>query len=78
MLDRASELPLLETTVLEGVEELEFRYLRSSAENQDDAWQPVWPGGGVSLDALPRAVEVSIETKEVGRATRLFLPASGN
>ena len=86
VLDRASETPTLDALVLDDVLELEVRFLIAQAEvaeeNQDvaddDAWTVTWPTDGLPIEALPRAVEVTVEIEDWGRATRLFLPVGAN
>jgi len=70
VLDRAEDSVPLESVLLEGVDKLELRFL-----NDKNTWQNAWPSsqlGGVASITPPRAVEVTLETKDEGRITRLF------
>lgn len=70
VLDRAQDSQPLETVLLEGVDQLELRFLNAS-----NTWQDSWPGGqtgGAVSTVPPKAVEVTLETKAEGRITRLF------
>ena len=75
VLDRASELPMIDATVLSEVSEFEVRYLADRRSNVEGAWKFDWPVDGAAATTLPLAVEVSIEIEDWGRATRVFLPA---
>lgn len=73
VLDRAPDSEPLETVMLDGVEALELRFLDAKQQ-----WSEVWPAvnrGVTSSDALPRAVEVTLETEREGRIRRVFLVA---
>lgn len=70
VLDRAQDSEPLESVLLEGVEKLELRFL-----NNRNKWQDSWPSsqlGGTVSATPPKAVEVTLETKNEGRITRLF------
>lgn len=70
VLDRAPDSQPVENVLLDGVERLELRYLDAKKEWHDD-----WPAavtGAAANTAPPLAVEVTIETKQEGRITRLF------
>lgn len=73
VLDRAQDSKPLETVMLDGVEKLELRFL-----DDKQKWHTVWPAlnrGISSSVALPRAVEVTLETQREGRIKRVFLVA---
>jgi len=75
VLDRAQDSQPLESVLLDGVDKLELRFLDAS-----NAWQLSWPNtlaGGAANTALPKAVEVTLETKAEGRITRLFQVPGG-
>ncbi len=73
VLDRAEDSKAYENVLLDGVKEVEIRYLA-----QNDEWFPSWPPvaslaqGEVNPEALPRAIEVNIETAQFGKITRLM------
>ena len=59
--------------LVEEVEALDIRYLGA-----DDEWSDAWPRESQGpVDGLPRAVEISIDLKEWGRITRLFVLPGG-
>ena len=73
VLDRAQDSKPLETVLLDDVQKLELRYLDGRQK-----WHDVWPAvtrGVQSKVALPRAVEVTVETGREGRIRRVFLVA---
>lgn len=70
VLDRAQDSQPLENVLLEGVDKLELRFL-----DANNAWHDAWPNalsGGAASTALPKAVEVTLETAAEGRITRRF------
>jgi len=68
-LDRAGEGEALERSLLDNVEELEFRFLAQN--NQwNDFWPPIDPAS--SERPLPKAIEITLNHKELGKLTRLF------
>ncbi len=69
-LDRTQANETSETLLLGGVTEFEFRFLK-----QDGEWLSFWPpaGDGQQIGTgLPRLVEISLETEQWGRVTRVF------
>jgi general secretion pathway protein J len=75
VLDRAQDSRPMENVLLDGVEKLELRFL-DEGKNWGAVWPPVTTTAATAATAkapLPRAVEVTIETKAEGRVTRLFL-----
>lgn len=57
---------------------LEIRYLPAGASAEDrNSWNDQWPPAsgrtGTSTAALPQAVEITVETPELGEIRRLFL-----
>jgi general secretion pathway protein J len=72
-LDRAQGTDPHDTTVLGEVEEFDVRYMAQTGE-----WVPYWPlaaTSGQTAVALPRAVEITLDTKQWGKITRLFRTA---
>lgn len=69
VLDRAQDSKPMESVLLDQVKSLELRYLDSKQQ-----WHDNWPDtlSGNASEALPRAVEVSIETDMEGRISWLF------
>ncbi len=70
VLDRVQSSAPFDTVLLEGVQEIEIRFLDSQ-----DQWLSFWPApeaGTPAASALPRAVEISVDTEHWGRITRLF------
>jgi general secretion pathway protein J len=74
VLDRGPESQAMESVMLEGVKALELRYLDARQEWHDN-WPDAFQTGNSS--ALPRAVEVALETEQEGRITWLFRVAGG-
>lgn len=75
VLDRAQGAEPRAAVLLGGVQTLELRFLDDQGE-----WREFWPPPGtdpLTSSALPRAVEVSIETERWDRITRLFPVAPG-
>lgn len=77
MVDRAdSSRPPDADLMLDAITRLEFRYLDSS-----DVWQAQWPppgGPDARIDALPRAVEYTVDGDGFGRIRRVVaLPGAG-
>jgi len=71
-LDRGQSEEPVRTTVLEDIERLEWRYLQSN-----DEWADHWPpldlsGQGGNDIPLPRAVELTLESRELGELRFLF------
>jgi general secretion pathway protein J len=69
-LERTQASGQSETLLLGDVAGFEFRFL-----TQDGGWLLFWPPAGdgqQAAAALPRAVEISLETGHWGRVTRLF------
>lgn len=71
-LDRDYESPTFETTLLEGITALEFRFVDSALQ-----YQTQWPPQGGN-DILPQAVEVTFELDGIGKVSRLFRVATAN
>lgn len=79
VLDRAQDSVVVEIPLLENVEAIEWRFLDASQQ-----WQTAWPpAGGLSAPApggrpgaapssLPRAVELTVRSKEWGELRFLF------
>jgi general secretion pathway protein J len=70
VMDRTTATPPVRTQLLDGVMNVEVRYLDGTGMWQLD-WPPVGMSGPERLIARPRAVEFSIELKDFGRVTRL-------
>ena len=75
VIDRAQDTVPARNDVLRDVQSIQLRYL-----DADHHWQTDWPmdkQNDKTQEALPRAVEVSIEYRDWGTLTRLFaLPLS--
>ncbi|MGH8530608.1 MAG: type II secretion system minor pseudopilin GspJ [Nevskiales bacterium] len=70
VLDRANDTAFAETVLLEDVEGVEWRFL-----NDADEWQTQWPpisGDPAASAGLPRAVELTLTTKDYGELRYLF------
>ena len=74
ILDRAPDSEAHETMLLEGVQEMELRFL-----DEQGQWQPAWPvtNADGNVVSMPRAVEFSLEIEGWGRITRLFRVPDG-
>jgi len=74
VLDRGGLVEPRETSVLDQVRELRIRFL-----DQNASWRNDWPppasddSSQRDLDALPRAVEISVTLEDWGEITRLLL-----
>ncbi len=66
-LDRGSPEEPRATPLLDEVKEVKMRFLGA-----EEAWQTEW-GTPENVDALPRALEVSVTLNDWGEITRLFL-----
>ncbi len=69
-LDRTQATGTSEITLLGDVTGFEFRFLK-----QDGEWLAFWPPAGDgqhAVDALPRVVEITLETGDWGSITRRF------
>lgn len=65
-LDREYESATFETVMLDGVTAVEFRYV-----DRNRQWQTQWPALD-NPEALPQAVELTVEMEGFGKITRLF------
>ncbi len=70
VMDRTLSTPPVRAEMLDGVENVEFRFLDAAGQWQTD-WPPLQSNGPQALVLRPRAVEVAIELKDFGRITRL-------
>ena len=70
VMDRTSATPPVRTELLDGVSDVQVRYLDGSNMWQLD-WPPVGMAGAQRLIERPRAVEFAIELKDFGRVSRL-------
>jgi general secretion pathway protein J len=68
VLDRAPVTIPLEAPLLGNVETFELQFY-----GQSGGLSAVWPAAGGTNDPLPRAVEVTLAVKDLGRFKRLFL-----
>ena len=68
VLDRAPVSVPLEAPLLADVETFELRFLGATGDPVD-----TWPTATSGLDVPPRAMEVTLAVKGVGRFKRLFL-----
>ena len=72
VLDRAEDSKSYENVLLDGVKEVEIRYMA-----QNEEWAASWPPestgiGGANPATIPRAIEVNVDTKHFGKITRLL------
>ena len=72
VLDRAEDSKPYENVLLDGVKEVEIRYLGAN-----DEWSTSWPPestvvGNANPTTIPRAIEVNVDTKQYGKITRLL------
>jgi general secretion pathway protein J len=77
MLDRAQDSEAASGPLMDGVEQIEIKYLDGQLE-----WQSTWPAGNLtasssSVSDLPRAIELTIESKQWGEIRRVFRVAGG-
>jgi len=70
VLDRAQDSEALEFKLLEGVNEIEIRYLDSNHEWQDQ-WPPLVTVQG-SDNELPRGIEITLDIEGMGSIPRIF------
>lgn len=66
--DRVANTPELGGALLNGVRQLDFRYLDGAG-----GWQKQWPVEGLPPDTLPRAVEYRLELTD-GHIIRRLIP----
>lgn len=74
VMDRTLATPPIRAEMLEGVDNVEIRFLDSSGE-----WHQQWPpigAGGAGLTARPRAIEFALELDDLGRVWRLVETSS--
>lgn len=72
VLDRAIDTTPFEAVLLEGVSQVDLRFM-----DQDRQWQPQWPplnpgNPNQAAPGLPRAVELSLDLEDWGRVRRVF------
>jgi general secretion pathway protein J len=67
VLDQAQDSPVVELALIEGVEDLRWRFLDNAREWRDD-----WPA---DRGDLPLLIEMRLETEDWGELTWLFRPA---
>jgi general secretion pathway protein J len=70
VMDRTLATPPVRTEILDGVENVEVRFLDASGQWQLQ-WPPLTMSGPQRLVATPRAVEFAIELKDFGRIWRV-------
>ncbi len=75
-IDLVDEPQVQQRLLLEGIDSLAFRYLPHTADSMEDAaWKEGWPANQTDSNAkytLPVAIEVTIESKTMGKIIRLF------
>jgi len=70
VLDRAEDSKAVENILADGIKGLEIRYL-----DADNDWHTSWPAnrqGNNAVAQVPRAIEVTLDTKQYGKLKRLF------
>ena len=72
MLDRAQDSEAASGPLFEGIEQIEFKYL-----DDQQRWLSEWPARNLSQQnsaapALPRAIELTIESEQWGEIRRVF------
>jgi general secretion pathway protein J len=72
VLDRAEDSKAYENVLLDGVKEVEIRYMA-----QDEEWVTSWPPEATGISnsnpaTIPRAIEVNVDTNHFGKITRLL------
>jgi general secretion pathway protein J len=70
VMDRTVSTPPVRTEILDGVANIEVRFLDVGGEWHLD-WPPLQMAGPQRLVERPRAVEFAVELKDFGRVTRL-------
>jgi general secretion pathway protein J len=70
VMDRTVSNPPIRTELLEGVDNVEVRFLDAGGEWHLD-WPPIQMTGPQRLVARPRAVEFAVELKSFGRVYRI-------
>jgi general secretion pathway protein J len=70
VMDRTLSTPPVRAELLDGVDNVEVRFLDTAGEWHLD-WPPLQMNGPQRLVARPRAVEFAIELKDFGRVFRL-------
>jgi general secretion pathway protein J len=70
IMDRTLSTPPVRTELLDGVDNVEIRFLDAAGQWQVD-WPPLSAAGTARFVLRPRAIEFAIELKDFGRVTRL-------
>lgn len=84
VLDRAPDSKPVTLDLLDGVEEIRWRYL-----NDQNEWREAWPPGSEASGApptgaaatqagLPKAIEMTLQTKDWGELRFLYMIAAGS
>lgn len=73
-LDRPQEAPPQRSALMTQVEKLEIRYLDNNYQ-WHTSWPPLQNSGAVLL--FPRAVDIKVETSDMGTLNRYFILAEG-
>jgi general secretion pathway protein J len=68
-LDRTANTPLVESKMLSGFDDIQIRFL-----DDQNRWHQTWPDTGLSPgnSSLPVAIEINIDTHDLGSIKRLF------
>lgn len=74
--DNSGGVPAVSTVLLEGINNLSFRYQNNAREWLDE-WQPGAAAIG-NLGELPRAIEVTLELEDESRIRRVFVTLQGS
>lgn len=71
VLDRAQDTEANEYQLVEGIEEVEIRYLDDNREWQDQ-WPPLVVTSASTANALPKAIEITLDIEGLGEVPRLY------
>lgn len=75
--DRAPNAEPWEATLMEDVRELSWRFL-DDAGSWHDSWPPQSNAGTPNLEMLPRAVEMTLDSRDLGELVWLFRGGVGS
>lgn len=75
-LDLAEQSPAEATLLISGIKQLHLRYLHAQTGSTNSQWIDHWPpepGEDQQLELLPAAIELEINSDDLGTIQRLFL-----